>query len=1048
MHKSHSFSVLVIVAMLTLAGFAFVPLLSIRLQPSPPASSVSVTTRWDNASPEIMEQQVTSVLEGAFNTLSHIHKISSVSNEGVCTINLKFDKYAPADQMRFELASVIRRVYPALPQGVSYPQIQLERPDEEKEKPLLSYSLNGPVVPLKLQQYAESVIKKKLSFIDGIEHIEVYGASPFEWKVIYHPGQMTSLGLQPADIQTAIENYFHSQSLGFALSSDSTSGNEAGYLSVRLKEATDSVNWGAIPIKKIGQRIVYLREIGKVEFSSQSPDAYFRINGLNAINIVIYPVSGANTLRLSRIVKAKIAEIIPHLPSAYHLFKDFDSTLNIKAELNTIFYRTLFTVFILLLFVMIISLSFRYLLVVFLSILANISISFMAYYFLHVDIHLYSLAGITISLGLIIDNTIVMIDHVIHRHNLRVFLALLASTLTTIAALSVIYLLPEKLAFNVWDFASVVIINLTVSLLIALFFIPALLDFITIKAAKKKILYRRRKRIVIFTKIYEKVIMFLEKHKKWALTLIILAFGLPVFLLPNKIENKTWYAKLYNTTLGSEWYLYNAKPYVNKVLGGSLWLFSNYVFENSHSTKPQETILYVDAAMPKGATIEQINTVFEGLEQYVKQFSGVRQIVTTIKGPQFAEMAIYFTKSAKEGSLPYILKNKLTARSIDLGGMSWRIYGVGKGFSLDATTNNSVDYKLVLYGYNYDELSKQVNRLKEKLLENPRIRKINTFGNRYWWEEESLYGYHIKLNKEKVSFYGFSLGDIYGYVCPFSMSSGLAFNVLNNTGYERIRILPANLSSSNLWQIFHSPFDNNRFKLKDFASIVKEKLSPVIYKENQNYLRVVSFQYLGDKRFGKKYVNKLLNKLNTVLPLGYKAMLYSYNFDYKREGKQYGYLILVVILLIFIICSILFESLKQSLAIILVIPWSFAGIFFTFYYFDLNFDQGGYASFIMLSGLVVNSAIYIMNGYNNLIKDYQIRKLSSLKLYLKAYNEKIVPILLTILSTILGLLPFVVYGRNEVFWFALAAGTIGGLLFSLIIIVFYLPLLILKREDG
>jgi len=132
------------------------------------------------------------------------------------------------------------------------------------------------------------------------------------------------------------------------------------------------------------------------------------------------------------------------------------------------------------------------------------------------------------------------------------------------------------------------------------------------------------------------------------------------------------------------------------------------------------------------------------------------------------------------------------------------------------------------------------------------------------------------------------------------------------------------------------------------------------------------------------------------------------------------------------------ESLKQPLAIISMIPISFIGVFLTFYLFDFNFDQGGYASFILLSGISVNAALYIINDYNNLRNQYKNRNIQLL--YFKAFNYKIIPIILTISSTIAGLIPFVWSGQNEAFWFSFAVGSIGGLLFSLIGIIVYLPL--------
>ncbi len=131
------------------------------------------------------------------------------------------------------------------------------------------------------------------------------------------------------------------------------------------------------------------------------------------------------------------------MPLQYTLSNNYDSTVFVKDELYKIVKRTFFTVVILLVFVLIVSMSFRYLIVIILSIIVNISLSFILYYFFRIDIHLYSLAGITISFGLIIDNTIVMVDHIKYKQNVKVFIPLFASTLTTIAALSFIFFIPH-----------------------------------------------------------------------------------------------------------------------------------------------------------------------------------------------------------------------------------------------------------------------------------------------------------------------------------------------------------------------------------------------------------------------------------------------------------------------------------------------------------------------------------------------------------------------------------------------------------------------------
>ena len=147
-------------------------------------------------------------------------------------------------------------------------------------------------------------------------------------------------------------------------------------------------------------------------------------------------------------------------------------------------------------------------------------------------------------------------------------------------------------------------------------------------------------------------------------------------------------------------------------------------------------------------------------------------------------------------------------------------------------------------------------------------------------------------------------------------------------------------------------------------------------------------------------------------------------------------LVLLVIAAIFIICAVHFNSFRYPAAIIWLIPVSFIGVFLLFPLAELNFDRGGFASMIMLCGLTVNAGIYIVSA---LLSDGS---------YLKAFRRKIWPVTLTILSTILGLIPFLFDGPKETFWFPFAAGTIAGLIFSMIAILVYLPIFCLEKSTS
>ena len=172
------------------------------------------------------------------------------------------------------------------------------------------------------------------------------------------------------------------------------------------------------------------------------------------------------------------------------------------------------------------------------------------------------------------------------------------------------------------------------------------------------------------------------------------------------------------------------------------------------------------------------------------------------------------------------------------------------------------------------------------------------------------------------------------------------------------------------------------------------------------------------------------------MPVGFRCRNTSHGY-YQDDGTQYWLLGLIVVI-IFFVCSILFESLRLPLAIISLIPVSFIGTFLTYWLSEVEFGTGGFASMVLLSGLTVNAGIYIVCEYRNLKAAQPF--VASRRLYIRAYNHKITAVFLTILSTILGLVPFFIDDDRGSFWFSFAVGSTGGLLFSILALVFVMPL--------
>lgn len=335
--------------------------------------------------------------------------------------------------------------------------------------PFIVYTINAPELPYKIQQYAEENLQPELARIEGISQVDISGATPMEWILEYDLEQLRALGITTSDITGAVNEYVQTNYLGMAHTID-LSGNVALMrLAILPQGEFDVDNLSQIPVKKVDGTIITLDKLVRASHQQQKPSSYYRINGLNTVSMRLFAEKSANQLELSRQVRETMDRLIEAMPPGFEVSLSNDTTEYIRAELDKIYFRSGLTVAILLLFVLVVSRSFRYLAMILFSMVSTLAISAIFYYLAGVEIHITSLAGITISLCLIIDNTIVMADQLKHRRNFKAFLAILAATLTTISAIVVVFFLPDDVKATLEDFSMVIIINLAVSLFVALF---------------------------------------------------------------------------------------------------------------------------------------------------------------------------------------------------------------------------------------------------------------------------------------------------------------------------------------------------------------------------------------------------------------------------------------------------------------------------------------------------------------------------------------------------------------------------------------------------
>jgi multidrug efflux pump subunit AcrB len=1104
--KLPSFSVIVVFACLFGLGLFMIPQLSVKLNPSRRLPEVHVSFSFWGQSARAVETEVTSKLEGMLSRIKGVREISSYSSNGWGSITVRLSEHINPDMARFEVSTIIRQARASLPEGVSYPHISMSGTSEEEVNyPFLRYTVNAPFSPIQIQEYINDNLKPKIAEVKGIDRVDVSGASRMIYRLEYNYELLRNFHVSVGDIHSAIQSYLSKEFLGLGKIAEENSEEQWIRISLVPENSNQAFEPSRIQVRSSEGTILYLNQLVETVYEEEEATSYFRINGLNSIYISIMAEDAANQLVLSRQIQDLVESYRQTLPKAYELHLTYDAGEYIEAEMNKIYFRSGLTILLLLCFILLIYRNLKHSLLILFSLVSTLSISALFFYLFKIEMQMFSLAGLTISLSLIIDNAIVMSDQIIRRGNKKAFLAILTATLTSIGALAIILFMDENIRKNLQDFAWVIIITLSVSLFVAWFLIPAMIEKLHVVNKKRRlshhykvedrsnlhpqpfkeglknriitglvrnplksaqVLFRRfrgKRKLVYFDRIYEEIIFFMQKRKGWFIALVVLSFGLPVFLLPEKIEpevkkgyfiNETtddlgYWEQLYNQTLGSAFYKEHIKPLIDKVLGGTMRLFAQKVSNGSYSSgERSETTLNVAATLPNGATREQMNFLIQKMEDYIKKYPEVKQFETYIENGRRASIRILFLKQHQRSSFPYMLKNKLIGKALELGGGSWSVYGLGDGFN-NEIKEQAGSSRIKLLGYNYDELNVLAKAMQDSLLQHRRIKEV-LIDSKFSWYKNDYMEYAFDLRKDKLVESAILPIDLFNTTRPMFEKNIHVGDWLHDGRIEPVRLFSRQASEMDIWNMEHYPGQSGEmgYKLMEIAQIEKRIEPQDIAKENQQYRLCLQYEYIGAYQQSWKVMKQAIETFNKTSPLGYKAESESYRYWWGENATSQYWLLFLIIAIIFFMSGFLFNSATQPLVVIFIIPVSFIGLFLTFYLFKLNFDQGGFAAFILLAALSVNANIYVLNEYNNIRKANSRIKAS--KAYIKAWNVKVKPILLTITSTVLGFIPFMIGEYREAFWFPLAAGTIGGLVFSFIAIFFFLPLFMGagKRNKG
>lgn len=1032
----------------------------IELLPYTEYPKITVSASWFGVSPEAVEAFLTSPLESVLSGIKGIKKISSHTSEGNSTIDLEFHPNTKIEFARLEINERLGAIIDELPNGISPPRISSYVPKEFRDlQGFLTYSLTANSSANEIKKYADDYIKPALLSIDGVSDVTIQGGNNREILITIDYEKAKSFNISSQDIFTAINNSEQIISAGIIKRDDSqflvSIENYIDFAGILLEQ----------PIKKMGSTTVRLKDIGTVTDDFSESNSYYRINGKEAVFIQISKEAGKNTINVADKVYKKLEELKLNFPPDFILTKEIDLSTNIREEIKELYKNAAYSILIVLLVLVLFFRRLIYAVIILSSVLFSLLSAFVLFYIFDISLNILTIASLILGFGLMVDNSIVVIDYLdkhlssgdlkrLAVHIKDVFFPVFASTLTTIAVFIPLVFFTGELKLYFEQFALAITVTLSSSFVVSFTVVPMLFAkfglkkqrFITLSNIRSHYSEPLKQKIKIKRKlselIYSSILQQLFNHKKISLLFLILTIGLPVWLLPPRIEMPLLSGP-YNAIFDSEFFS-NIKKYFNYAFGGSLNLFFNHIQKGEVFSYGDTDYLIVTLRLPNGNTIERINKLAKDFENEVLAYKqNIDNITSNVIDEQNAIIRVNFSKEQSGTAFPYILKNYLTAYAVRLGGLEVSVYGFGPGFYSGGGGSMS-SFIVKAAGYNYIRLKEIANQFRDLIRQNPRVDNVDIDRSYYRFNEDDTYEIKAKVNRDYLA---------RNKIDVKSLFDDIANSTIGNLGYNKFRIGNEevfysikysnykNIQLNELENMIIKSSANDYLKVKDLIEFEEKKVLSSIYRENQQYVRNISFDFKGPYQYGNEFVKKSIAKIN--LPEGYSLKQREFQFLFgSYEEVEIWSILAFAFLLIFMVTASLFESLKKPFLVILAIPFSFVGTILLFYLGDYNFDRGAYAGILLLIGLSVNNSIILIDY---LSKNFHSSSLSQI---IKLSYNRVRPVFSTTITTIAAMIPLMISSEQS-FWKSLSLSVAGGLLSSSLFVVLGIPILywlIIKRK--
>ena len=979
----------VMTLIILLFGFIGYSSLGVREYPSVDNPIISVSCSYPGANADVIENQITEPLEQNINGIPGIRSLSSVSNQGSSRITVEFELSVDLETAANDVRDKVSRAQRYLPRDCDPPTVSKADADAT---PILMVAIGSDQRSLlEISEIADLTVKEQLQTIPDVSSVEIWGEKKYSMRLWIDPIKMSGYGITPMDIKSAVDRE------NVELPSGSIEGDnmELSIRTLGLMHTAEEFN--ALIIKEDNNRIIRFSDIGRAELEARDLKSYMKMNGVPMIGIVVIPQPGANHIDIANEVYRRMEMMKKDLPDDVTYQYSFDNTKFIRASIDEV-KQTVYEAFVLVIIIIFLFLrDWRVTLVPCIVIPVSLIGAFFVMYLAGFSINVLSMLAIVLSVGLVVDDAIVMTENIYIRiergmspkeagieGSKEIFFAVISTTITLVAVFFPIVFMEGTTGRLFREFSIVVTGSVIISSFAALTFTPMLATKLLVKREKKNWFYRKTE------PFFEGMNAGYSK------------------LLNGFLNKRIWAWGITIVTIGLIFYLWNIIPSEMAPLEDRSRITIN--------TKGPEGVTYEymrDYAEDITATADSIMPDAEAITTRVWSGTGNIQItLKDLKDRDYSQMDV-------AEQLSKAVQKKTKARAFV---QQQSTFGGRRG---------GMPVQYVIQATNIEKLEKVLPVFMAKVYENPVFQMADV--NLKFSKPES----RISINRDKANVMGVSTRDI-AQTLQYGLSGQrMGYFYMNGKQYEILgeinrqqRNKPANLKS-----IYIRSDKGEMIQMDNLIELTEGIAPPQLYRYNRFVAATVSAGLAEGKTIGEG-LDAMDAIAAEVLDDTFRTALTGESKEYRESSSSLMFAFILALVLIYLILAAQFESFKDPFVIMLTVPLAVGGALIFMHFNDQTMNIYSQIGIIMLIGLVAKNGILIVE-FANQKQETGIDKLTAIR---EAAIQRLRPILMTSVSTILGLVPLAfATGEGANGRIAMGISVVGGMLISTFLTMFIVP---------